>query len=163
MAGEDIQVGVVLDSPHPGDDEVKLLAELDGTAYSTELVEDKEGGHEYRRSTTNPEGKPYLRYFRENRVAQAVLRFGRINGAVVFVHTSAIPEWMAQIVVGGQVERHSEGLRAVIEALQELGITTTAEVNERVGSIKRTMVYHRLKMLSEEGWIETCSTSHRIR
>jgi hypothetical protein len=163
FAGEDIQVGVILGSPHPGDDEVKLLAGLDGTAYSTELVEDKEGGHEYKRSTTNSEGEPYLRNFRENRVAQAVLRFGRIDGAVVFVHTSAIPEWMGQVAVDGQVERHSEGLRAVIKALQELGTTTTAEVNERADSIKRTMVYHHLKMLSEEGWIEKRGTSHRIR
>lgn len=69
---------------------------------------------------------------------------------------------MAQITVEGQVERCSEGLQEVIEVLKKLETTTTADVNEQVDSIKRTMVYHHLNSLAEKGWIQKRGTNHRI-
>jgi hypothetical protein len=85
---EDKQLGAIIGSPHPSDDSLKRWGALAG-----ESITDN-GEHGVDRSYGRI-GDDILRYFRENNVLQAILRFGRNEEeSHVYVHTSAFPNWI---------------------------------------------------------------------
>jgi broad specificity phosphatase PhoE len=57
------------------------------------------------------------------------MRFGRDgNGAVVYVHTDTLPDW---VPLAGEVrvlKTWSDGMQSVVDALADLGAGTTAEI-----------------------------------
>lgn len=82
-----LRVGAVFGSPHFGDLYIQKYAALSGLSvkrigYGNEL-------------TYGEKADNLLHNMREDEVLQAILRFGRDGGgAKVYVHTSAIPEWV---------------------------------------------------------------------
>jgi hypothetical protein len=85
---EEKQLGAILGSPHPGDDVLKQWGALAGEAITDN------GGRGNHRSY-GLVGNDILCHFRENQVLQAILRFGRNDDeSHVYVHTSALPEWI---------------------------------------------------------------------
>lgn len=150
--GDELQVGVVIGSPHPGSNELRLLAGLNGDIYEANRVEIEKADHHYTRREPTEESRTYLEHYREHSVAQAVLRFGRKDGATVFIHTSAIPKWMQVMVEELDGEMRPRGEREVIQVLKELSEATTAEVTERTNVTINTVRTH-LNSLASEGLV----------
>lgn len=160
--GEEFQYGVVIGSPHPGSGELRLLAGLDEIPYqsSREIVE---AGHRHERTVPDEVSEPYLQNARDDRVAQAALRFGRTDGATVFLHTSALPDWLERCAASGFVDDRSEGQRAVMSALTEVEPAKTGEVADRVSVVGRNMVYRHLTSLADEGVVENVGDGSTAR
>jgi hypothetical protein len=102
--------------------------------------------------------RPFLRHYREHKIAQAVLRFGRTTAATVYIHTGVLPEWLAEMVTVGPeavtIEERSEGQRGVIRALLDEGPGTAAEIANREGvSIGEKQTRDWLKRLRSEGYV----------
>lgn len=146
------EVGIVLGSPHPGDRPLQITAALEG--YTA--VRDDEGkGADLDYGI--PE-RPFLRHYREHKIAQAVLRFGRTTAATVYIHTSVLPEWLAEMVTDGPetviIDERSEGQRGVIRALLNEGPGTAAEIaNRETVSIGEKQTRDWLKRLQSEGYV----------
>jgi hypothetical protein len=146
------EVGIVLGSPHPGDRPLQITAALEG--YTA--VRDDEG-----KGTDLDYGipdRPFLRHYREHKIAQAVLRFGRTTAATVYIHTGVLPEWLAEMVTVGPetvvINERSEGQRGVIRALLTEGPGTAAEIAKRKEVVigkKQTRDW--LKRLRSEGYV----------
>ncbi len=156
-----IRLGIVLGNPHPGDDVVKKWGALAG--YSVE-----------RQDGTSGEDTDYG-YFGncvkealiQNEVLQAVMRFGRKEmdgekGATVYVHTSALPDWVEpekRIVSVDSWMTQEDGMKQVIDAI--LGLDAwdsrewkTGDIAERV-SISARYAREHLKNLVEQGYLES--------
>lgn len=77
-------------------------------------------------------GNQIRRHMTEHETLQAAMRFGRDgNGAVVYVHTDTLPEWVSTAGDGRVVRTYSDGERQVIEAARSDAIGdewTTAEI-----------------------------------
>ena len=146
------EVGIVLGSPHPGDRPLQITAALEG--YTAVRDDDSKGTDlEY-----GIPGRPFLRHYREHKIAQAVLRFGRTTAATVYIHTGVLPEWLAEMVTVGPervvIAERSEGQRAVIRALLDDGPGTAAEISSRDGvSIGEKQTRDWLKKLRSEGYV----------
>jgi hypothetical protein len=146
------EVGIVLGSPHPGDRPLQITAALEG--YTA--VRDDEG-----KGTDLDYGipdRPFLRHYREHKIAQAVLRFGRTTAATVYIHTGVLPEWLAEMVTAGpetvMIDERSEGQRGVIRALLDEAPGTAAEIAKREGvSIGEKQTRDWLKRLRSEGYV----------
>jgi hypothetical protein len=158
--GSAISVGAVVGSPHPGSDKVRQIAGLDGVSYASKRKLVETDGHHYRR-VESASGKRYLKHFRENRVAQAIFRFGRENGATVFIHTSAIPDWLAAAAVRGGVETRSKGEQAVLRALSHINEGTTSEFVDEIEVIGRSQIRKILNQFAEEGLVKKGGSSHK--
>jgi hypothetical protein len=95
---EETRFGIVGGCNYPGDEVVMMWAALRG--HSVKPAENDDGKRIAGSNLSfGPLGDSILHGFRENDVLQAVLRFGRKEvdgqkGATVYVHTSAIPEWV---------------------------------------------------------------------
>ncbi|MGB9955084.1 hypothetical protein ACOZ4B_01600 (plasmid) [Haloferax prahovense] len=147
-----MDVGIVIGSPHPGDRPIQITAALEG--YTA--VRDEEG-----KGTDLDYGipeRPFLRHYREHKIAQAVLRFGRTTAATVYIHTGVLPEWLAEMVTAGpdavEIAERSEGQRAVIRALLDGGPGTASEISNREGvSIGEKQTRDWLKRLRSEGYV----------
>lgn len=116
------RVGVLTGSTHYGDDFIKKWA-----AYDGELVErNNEKGADL---SYGDVGDEILIHMREHQTLQAAMRFGRDgNGAVVYIHTNTLPEWVPTAGEGRVLATWSDGLRQVIDALADLGNATTSEI-----------------------------------
>lgn len=159
--GDEIQVGVVIGSPHPGSNELRLVAGLNGDVYEANRVDIEEGDHQYTRREPTEESRPYLEHFREHSVAQAVLRFGRTDGATVFIHTSAIPAWMKPMAEELDGRLRPSGEQEVIQALQDLSEATTAEVTRQTNVTINTVRTH-LHSLAAEGLVSKGGDQQRF-
>jgi hypothetical protein len=66
---------------------------------------------------------------REHDTLQAAMRFGRDgNGAVVYVHTDTLPDWVPVAGEARVLKTWSDGMQSVADALADLGGGTTAEI-----------------------------------
>ena len=169
--GEDVTVGIVLGSQHPGDHEIKRLAALNGdTLDISEKLADRGKNLTYGVAPRPGEPTdPYLSHFRDHQVVQAIFRFGRRDGATVFVHTGAVPDW---ILTAGPIDSEREvfrrarqdGERHVMSVLEAGEPLTTEEIAERVPIAQRT-VYDRLNDLEADGLAEQLDATqpHRWR
>jgi DNA-binding MarR family transcriptional regulator len=90
---------------------------------------------------------------REHDTLQAAMRFGRDGGgAVVYVHTDTLPDWVPIVGEARVLSTRSDGERSVIAALEQLGIATTAElVGHPVVDLSRQQVFRHLERLRERG------------
>lgn len=120
--------GIVSGCNYPGDEVVKMWAALRGVGI--EAVTNEDGKRLSGRNLSfGNAGKPFLHAVRENVVLQAAMRYGRQpdengnRGATVFVHTSALPEWVEYEEQSPRVKlwENDEGLTDVVRVLREYG------------------------------------------
>jgi len=92
----------------------------------------------------------------EHDTLQGGMRFGRDgNGAVVYVHTDTLPDWVPVAGEGRVLSTYSDGRRDVITALEHLESATTADIVEHPAvDIGRRQVFTHLERLCESGRLE---------
>lgn len=100
-------------------------------------------------------GDQVLTHMREHETLQAAMRFGRDgNGAVVYVHTDTLPDWVPLAGEGRVLQTWSDGRRQVIEAASELQEWTTAKLAAHpTVEIGERQVRDHLHALAEAGHI----------
>jgi DNA-binding transcriptional ArsR family regulator len=138
------RLGAVIGSNHYGDGYIKKWG-----AYAGETVErnDEKGAD----LSYGAFGDKVLTHMREHDTLQAVMRFGRDgHGAVVYVHTDTLPEWVPIAGEGRIINTWSDGMKAVVRALEELDTATTAEITDAV-DLSRQQVFEHLETLRERG------------
>jgi len=142
------RVGAVIGSNHYGDDYLKRWG-----AFAGETVDrnDAKGAD----LSYGAFGNDVLRHMREHETLQAAMRFGRDgNGAVVYVHTDTLPEWVP-VAAEGRVRRTwSDGMREVLTEAQHREEWTTAEIAECV-SLSTRQVREHLHRLVDDGVVST--------
>ncbi|MFB6205047.1 MAG: bifunctional DNA primase/polymerase [Haloglomus sp.] len=145
----DTRVGAVIGSTHYGDRFVEKWG-----AYEGEAIERGDGkGTDL---SYGPFGDEILTHMREHEVLQAAMRFGRDgNGATVYVHTAALPEWVPLAGEGRVLSTWSDGRREVLEAARDLGEWTTAELADHPDvSIGERQVREHLTDLHDDGVLD---------
>jgi len=149
---EKSRLGAVVGSCHYGDRYVEKWG-----AFMGEAVE--RGDEKGRELSYGETGDKIHRHMTEHETVQAVLRFGRDgNGALVYVATSALPEWVPCDVTppecGDVVRRtRSDAERDVIRALTEDGKQTVRELTAVVDVTAR-QVRNITEKLDDEGLVE---------
>ena len=144
------RVGVVIGSPHHGDDYVLKYAALRGIS-----AERKGAGPDLSYGTASDE---ILRSMRENEVLQAVLRFGRDSkGATVYVHTAALPAWVNPVHLIADIyawENRGSSILEILETITESDTREwrTSDISESVGVSANTTRKH-LKRLASYGFV----------
>jgi hypothetical protein len=142
---DDTRLGAVIGSNHYGDHYIKKWG-----AYAGEAVDrGEEKGADLSYSGF---GDDVLQHMREHDTLQAAMRYGRDgNGAVVYVHTDTLPEWVPIAGEGRVLQTWSKGRLQVVEALADLGEATTADVVEHPAvDVGRRQVLNHLEALREE-------------
>jgi hypothetical protein len=93
---------------------------------------------------------------REHDTLQAAMRFGRdANGAVVYVHTATLPDWVPIAGEGRVVATWSDGMRQVLEAAAAHRNWTTADLAAHpTVEISQRQVFSHLESLAERGVLE---------
>ncbi|WP_254538944.1 hypothetical protein [Halomarina litorea] len=146
---DDTRLGAVIGSNHYGDHYIKKWG-----AYAGEAVdrgEEKGAGLSY-----SGFGDDVLQHMREHDTLQAAMRFGRDgNGAVVYVHTDTLPEWVPLAGEGRVLTTWSDGMRDVVDALRDLTTATTADVVAHPAvDLSRQQVFDHLENLRERGVLQ---------
>lgn len=119
------RLGVLLGSPHHGDPALEMRAAMLGMPVDPE-------GRGTDRDYGNDVGNGLLEEMRESSVAQAALRFGRDGGgAIVLIHTAAIPDWLPVDGQGEVVRTWTKTQRKIVEHLQDGRYYTPAELAEK--------------------------------
>ena len=145
---DDTRLGVVIGSNHYGDRFIKKWG-----AYAGKPVErNEEKGSDL---SYGQFGDQVLQHMREHDTLQAAMRFGRDgNGAVVYVHTDTLPEWVPLAGEGRVITTWSNGMKAVVQALEDLGEAITAAVVEHPSvDLSRQQVFKHLETLRERGFL----------
>lgn len=148
---DDTRVGAVIGSNHYGDQFLKKWG-----AYSGKVVErnDEKGAA----LSYGAFGDRILAHMRDHETLQAALRFGRDgNGAVVYVHTDTLPEWVPVAGVGRVIRTRARGERQLLDALGESGWTDwrTADLAEHSDvSLSERQIRTHLHRLAEEGHLD---------
>lgn len=154
---EGTDVGIILGSPHPGDRAIQITAALEGyTAVRDEQTKGTDLDY-------GIPDQPFLHYYREHKVAQAVLRFGRTSPATVYIHTSAIPEWLAEMVAIDpsevDIRPRREGERSILHSLHDDGPGTAGDIASRDAvTVGEKHTRDCLKRLHREGVVERDDT-----
>jgi hypothetical protein len=142
------RVGAVIGSNHYGDRFIEKWG-----AYAGEDVARGEGrGADL---TYGEFGDRILTHMREHDTLQAAMRFGRDgNGAVVFVHTDTLPEWVPIAGEGRVTHARSDGEKQVLEAARDLEADEwrTAEIAAHSAvDIGERQVFNILGQFAERG------------
>ncbi|RDI70333.1 hypothetical protein DWB78_00565 [Halopelagius longus] len=143
------RVGIVAGSPHYGDSHMEMWSALAGKSASRE--DDSRGMD----ADYGPFGNKILHGMREQEVLQAVMRFGRDGeGATVYVHTAALPNWVKRSEPIPDVKKWSSGMREIIEAIQNHTEETWVghDIADEV-SISYQQVMVNLRSLEDLGYI----------
>jgi hypothetical protein len=103
-----------------------------------------------------PIGNQIRTHMREHETLQAAMRFGRdANGAVVYVHTDTLPDWIPLAGEGRIISTWSDGMRQVIEAAAECGSWRTGEIAAHPDvDIGQRRVFDILDDLRERGYVD---------
>jgi len=143
---DDTRLGAVIGSNHYGDHYIKKWGAYAGEGV--ERGEEKGAGLSY-----TGFGDDILQHMREHDTLQAAMRFGRDgNGAVVYVHTDTLPDWVPLAGEGRVLTTWSDGMRAVVGALEDLASATTAEVGDHPAvDLSRQQVFDHLETLRDRG------------
>ena len=143
---DDTRLGAVIGSNHYGDGYIKKWG-----AYAGKTVE--RNGEKGAALSYGAFGDRVLTHMREHDTLQAAMRFGRDgNGAVVYVHTDTLPEWVPLAGEGRVLTTCSDGIRRVLEVMEGLGSATTAEIVDHPDvDISRRQVFGHLEALRERG------------
>lgn len=141
------RLAALLGSPHYGDHYVERVAALGGEQVDTS----RETGRGMQLDYDSPLANAALRGMREDRVAQAILRFARGgSGAVVFARTAALRDDLPVRGEGRIAKTYTANATRIAEAAagldQDRDRFTTADVRERLGddapsarTIRRTL------------------------
>jgi hypothetical protein len=143
------RVGAVIGSNHYGDDYIKKWG-----AYAGEVVERNDGkGADLSYGTF---GDDVLAHMRDHDTLQAAMRFGRDgNGAVVYVHTDTLPDWVPLAGEGRVVSTWSDGMRQVLRAVEDLEGGSTAEIADHPDvDLGRRQVFDHLETLRQRGVLD---------
>jgi hypothetical protein len=120
---ENVDAGVILGSPHPGDEIIKKWCALAGyTAESNGRGMDKSYGYT---------GDKIFKHVREHQVLQALFRFARNGqGATVYVDTAAVPDWLPLNAGPEDVDVNvgCEKKKVILNTLRELSSARTSEI-----------------------------------
>jgi hypothetical protein len=145
----DTRVGAVIGSMHYGDNFIKKWAAYDGAA--AERNDEKGIALGY-----GNVGNEILTHMREHQTLQTAMRFGRDgNGAVVYIHTNTLPEWVPLAGEGRVLTTWSDGRRQVIDALADLEAPTTAEIADHPAvEIGLRGVFDHLETLADRGVLD---------
>jgi hypothetical protein len=138
------RLGAVIGSNHYGDGYIKKWG-----GYAGDAVERGDGkGADLSYSGF---GGEVLQHMREHDTLQAAMRFGRDgNGAVVYVHTNTLPDWVPVAAEGRVTRTRSDGERAVLEAAADLETWRTADLAEHPAvSVGERQVFTILNRLAE--------------
>lgn len=154
------RVGVILGNPHPGDDVIEKWGAL------ANISVERQEGTEGKNTDYGPFGNRAMEAEIQNKVLQAAMRFGRTEehgekGATVYVHTSALPEWVEAKKRFATVDSwitHKNGMKQVIETIRNFDDWKALEwkvgkVAECVTISKNTTRKH-LKTLAEQGYLD---------
>jgi hypothetical protein len=148
------RVGIVAGSPHYGDDYIKRWSALAGKSveegYDEDGVRLKGMAQDF-----GDYGNRILYGMRENEVLQAILRFGRDgNGATVYVHTAAIPEWVERDEAVPEIRPWSHGMCQILEAIEktEGREWRTKDITSQV-SVSGQQVREHLHTLADFGFV----------
>jgi len=142
------RLGAVVGSNHYGDEYIQKWG-----AYAGETVERGDGkGIDL---TYGEFGDKILTHMREHETLQAAMRFGRDgNGATVYIHTAAIPDWVPIAGEGRVIDTWSDGMKQVLDAVNGLGSWRTAEIADHPGvKIGERQVRDHLNKLAERGFL----------
>jgi hypothetical protein len=84
------------------------------------------------------------------------MRFGRdANGAVVYVHTDTLPEWVPLAGEGRVITTWSEGMRQVVEAARDCESWRTTEIAEHFAvEVGQRRVFDILEDLRDRGYVK---------
>jgi len=140
------RLGVVVGSNHYGDHYIKKWG-----AYAGETVE--RNGEKGEGLSYGDFGDRVLTHMREHDTLQAAMRFGRDgNGAVVYVHTDTLPDWVPVAGEGRVVTTWSDGMKQVCRALEDLSSATTADIAAHPAvDVGRRQVFDHLETLRDQG------------
>ncbi|MFW6434876.1 MAG: hypothetical protein ACOCY1_00700 [Halovenus sp.] len=146
---KETRLGAVIGSNHFGDGFIKKWG-----AFAGEAVE--RNGEKGAALSYGPFGDAVLTHMREHETLQAAMRFGRDgNGAVVYVHTDTLPEWAPIAGEGRVVTTWSDGMKSVLQALEDLDMATTAEVVAHPDvDLSRQQVFEHLERLRDQGVLD---------
>lgn len=155
------RLGIILGNPHPGDDVIEKWSALAG--HSAE----RRAGTEGEATDYGFFGNSVMKALVQNEVLQAVMRFGREErhgekGATVYVHTSALPDWVEPEKRPVSVDSwmtQKDGMRQVIEAIYDLDDWRTrewkvGEIADSVSIVPKSARKH-LKTLVEHGYLDS--------
>lgn len=141
----EIRVGIVVGSPHYGDNQIQKWCALAGE--SVIRAEGTKGvGQDF-----GPYGNQILHGMRENEVLQAIMRFGRdTGGATVYVHTGALPEWVERDEYVTELWKWPDGMCEVLGAIKEHGEPEwrTKNISENVSICEQMARKHLNKLVS---------------
>ena len=141
------RLGAVIGSNHYGDDYLKKWGAYAGVAV--ERGDEKGSGLSY-----GSFGDRVLTHMRDHDTLQAVMRFGRdAAGAVVYVHTDTLPEWVPTAGEGRVIRTYSDGEREVVDAAEDLDTWRTKDLAEQV-SVGERQVFNILNRLAERGVVD---------
>ncbi|MGB9987456.1 winged helix-turn-helix transcriptional regulator [Salarchaeum japonicum] len=141
LAKED--VGVILGSPHYGDEFIERWAALFGFEAS--------GSKSGTAKSYGAFGDELLQHMRENEVLQAIFRFARDgSGATVYVNTGAIPPWLPREIALGVSRTRKSTERDIIDVLSRMGTVSGTEIATKVDKHPNTVRSH-LRTLQKEG------------
>jgi len=98
-------------------------------------------------------GNKIRTHMREHETLQAAMRYGRDgNGAVVYVHTNTLPDWVPLAGEGRVIQTWSHGMQGVLEALNDLEAATTADIAAHPSvDVGRRQVLDHLETLRDRG------------
>jgi hypothetical protein len=154
----DKEAGVVLGTPHPGDQEIKKWGAFLGepiTANGKKGVDRSFG----------PRGDRILLHFRENQVLQAILRFGRQEelSATVFLNHEAHHDWMDVDSRSARVYQ-AEKMRKAIDALMESDKPLKSkEIAKEADCSRPHVTQNILPKLKDRGFVEQVPNQHEYR
>lgn len=162
---EDERLGIVLGSPHPGDDKIQKWCAFAGKSAEVTTIE----GEELRGPDTDygSYGNQVMWTFIHDEVLQAGMRFGREEsdgekGATVYLHTSAIPTWLPvekQVPDIHAWTSFKEGMLKTVRAIPEVddwqsSVWESTDVYPYVSDITKRTVRNCLDSLVEEGYLK---------
>jgi len=155
------RLGIILGNPHPGDDVIEKWSALAG--HSAE----RRAGTAGKTTDYGYFGNRVMEALVQNEVLQAVMRFGREEqndekGATVYVHTSALPDWVEpekRLVSVDSWMTQRDGMKQVIEAIYDFDDWRTrewkvGEIADRV-TISDRYTREHLKTLVEHGYLDS--------
>lgn len=144
----DVDAGVILGSPHYGDEYIKRWGALAGIEIEPQRGKD---GTSYDES-----GEKILDHI-HSEVTQAIFRFSRQgDGATVYVNTGVLPDWMPTVAEPSdtEIQTWSNGKQDIIHALKQLGSAKTSEIANKSGLTTR-YVRKVLTQLSQQDLVDS--------
>jgi hypothetical protein len=154
-----VRLAVIIGSPHRGDEWVKKWSALSGNPTTRK-------GKKKQLTYTNG-GDEFLTQMCEQEVLQTIMRVGRDSkGALVYVHTGAIPEWVP--IAHGPTSCHisdwTNTQQNIMQAVADIGTGMTTDiVNHPAVNCSRQYATKQLHKMEEFGCVSKDDTGSGYR